>query len=557
MTDLTFYNLEDRRWPNPRLEKAAIVGHTTDTSARIWVRTYEQSTCWLCVNPGPIPTDAKPVITVDGAGNQALKVDGKFIAGQLYEGETTNATDRTFVFHVGGLQSDVRYYYALVSKPVAEPGKPDADYDWELGKETGFSFRTQGAAEKDIAFGLYSCHMPYDKQNIANMDMWKLFKDTLEDHGADFVIAGGDQVYTDGNPEVSIWAWLKKNKDDMLAMTQDKRHETMVSWYRDIYRGYWGPLALRKVMRNFPTYMIWDDHEIKDGWGSYTDKELSNELDTIWEWENPTENLLLANAMFKAATQVYEEYQNCHNPASPGPGRYDYTYTWGGCAFFVMDMRGNRDFNRKANRVLGKDQLADFLAWMKSDAVKNAKAVFIVSPVPVVHVSEFVVNNLDLNILGLADDLRDEWDHDSNWKERDQVLNAVFKFSQENQGKTVSFLSGDVHIGAAFRLTQSARAGANVYQLTSSAITYFLSDLKRNALELMVREKGPLGYAEDGPVADNMKVHFKKIHTFKRNNFGIIRVRDKGGSKPVITWDLYGNTGEQGQVMKEQRVTLE
>ena len=45
--------------------------------------------------------------------------------------------------------------------------------------------------------------------------------------------------------------------------------EEMLSWYRDIYRGYWGFESVQRVFESFPTYMIWDDHEIVNGWGSY------------------------------------------------------------------------------------------------------------------------------------------------------------------------------------------------------------------------------------------------------------------------------------------------
>ncbi len=44
--------------------------------------------------------------------------------------------------------------------------------------------------------------------------------------------------------------------------------EAMPSWYRDVYRGYWGFQSLRRVFDSFPTYMIWADHDIGDALGS-------------------------------------------------------------------------------------------------------------------------------------------------------------------------------------------------------------------------------------------------------------------------------------------------
>ena len=38
MVKLDFHGKEDRRWTGPRLRASAIIGHTTTTSAKIWVR---------------------------------------------------------------------------------------------------------------------------------------------------------------------------------------------------------------------------------------------------------------------------------------------------------------------------------------------------------------------------------------------------------------------------------------------------------------------------------------------------------------------------------------
>ncbi len=553
MQHLMFYNREDRPWPNERLKRAAIVGHTTESSVRLWIRVREVGIYWLIVSKHQIPTSGKPSIRDDSAGKPSLVVIGDGEAETLFEGllisaNFTNDTDRTNVFDVGSLDAGTPYYYAIFPNPG--DGKKDP---WEVGKDSPHFFATKNPAADTATFGLISCHMPYDKKsNLVNMDMWDMFGDTLAEYGANFIVAGGDQVYSDGTPEISIWNWLKRCKEEMTVLSSEQRQEIMTSWYRDIYRGYWGPVALRKVFRRFPTYMMWDDHEIMDGWGSYTDSELSNELDSMWEWENEGENLALAHDMFDTAKRVYGEYQHSHNPPT-APDQWDYAFNWGPCAFFALDMRGHRKFGRKDNAILGNAQMARFQKWIKSEAVINAQALFIVSPVPVVHAAEFIVNHMDLNILGLADDLRDEWDHDSNWDERDKILDAAFEFSQ-NEGKTVAFLSGDVHIGAAFKLSRKGQNRAKVYQLTSSAITYHLSNLKRNALELIVRKKGTLSNHAHKPKEE--KTNFSLIHIQKRNNFGIIQAtRDEEG-KTRVYWDLFANTPENDEVMKMKRIEL-
>ncbi len=270
--------------------------------------------------------------------------------------------------------------------------------------------------------------------------------------------------------------------------------EHMLSWYRDIYRGYWGHLSVRRILHSFPNYMIWDDHEIMDGWGSYTDDELSNELDRWWGKDDKVQNLQLAHQMFEAAKAVYSEYQHGHNPATPA-GQYDYAFEWGPAAFYVLDMRGHRDYNRKTDdRILGPDQMKRFKAWLDKEKDRDSGhgVLFVITPVPVVHASSFFVNKLDLALFGIHDDLRDEWEHESNWVERDVLLDAVFDAS-EKSGKKVFFLSGDVHLGASFQLSDLHHPGAKVHQLTSSGITY--AGLSREARGLEAG-RGRLGNAE-------------------------------------------------------------
>ena len=228
------------------------------------------------------------------------------------------------------------------------------DSRWELGVVNDHTFKTlpeDGAGPWDVTFGFYSCHMPFDPKygSKADASMWGLMEDELKFSDARFVIGGGDQVYSDGTDYLSIWAWLKKVKDHNPSIAD------MRSWYRDIYRGYWGFPHVQAVHRQFPNYMIWDDHEIMDGWGSYTKDELSNELDSWFEWEDKEKNLLLANRMFDAAKKTYFEYQHSHNPDTPRD-QYDYSFSNCGADYFFLDMRGMRNFERKSNAVLGKKQ---------------------------------------------------------------------------------------------------------------------------------------------------------------------------------------------------------
>ncbi len=521
---LSFYDKEDRPWPGARLTSAAIIGHTTQTGARIWIRVWEPGDYCLVLSKTKIDVGKQPCLV--GGKVELFSTVGKpeILDAHVVKKSINFDTDNTAVFDVQCLAPGTRYYYAVFAVKTKRRER------WEIGRDHTHSFRTQRKDSAAVTFGLFSYHMPFKGESVLNQDMWRSFGELATDMDADFVVGCGDQVYADGDDGVSIWEWLKRNKKAVSNVSPESEQiEIMKSWYRDIYRGYWGNRALRHVFRSFPTYMIWDDHEIMDGWGSYTDTELSNMLDTLWEWEDPELNLPLARKMFEAAKAVYHEYVHSHNPLTQ-EDQWDYGFRWSDLSFFVFDVRGTRDFNRPEKKILGPDQGHRFDNWLRCAASQNAAALFIVSPVPIVHLSDFIVNTLDIPAFGLADDLRDEWEHESNHEERNSVLSKVFEFSDKYK-KPVVFLSGNVHIGAAFKLACKEKPGAKVFQLTSSAITYCKAPGK--LLKLVVRKRGEVKGCKE-------RTTFTRLQVFEDNNFGFVHRTGKDKSLK-LSWDLYGS----------------
>lgn len=154
------------------------------------------------------------------------------------------------------------------------------------------------------------------------------------------------------------------------------------------------------------------------------------------------------------------------------------------------------------------------------------------------------------SLLGLADDLRDEWEHEKNWHERNQILDAIFDLSHAKR-KPVVFLSGDVHVAAAFKLFRTNRSNARVYQLTSSGITYASAP---PGLRFVVRENGKLGDSsqrlKDNPTSFNL------LHrVVSKNNFGVVEVK-LSDQQPEVIWNVYGNSGESDEVAALKPVRL-
>lgn len=529
---LKFYDAEQRPWPNSRLEQTSIIGHTTPTTVRLWFRVHEPGEYWLVVSSRPIPTQGIPLLSLGDRREYQLRLTTpshteEFSPEIVLPLSLAPETDLTGVMELMNLTPNTRYYYALFD--------PNRDSPWELGHEELLWFQTFPEHPKTINFGIYSCHMPYEGRCLANVEMWDRFNEELSKVNARFVLATGDQVYVDGNAELSIWEWLRKVK------SENPTREDMVSWYRDIYRGYWGIPEVQRIYRRFPTYMIWDDHEIVDGWGSYTPDELAGLLDNSWQLRNKSQQLQFADEMFEAAKQVYWEYEHSHNPETDFiNNQFDYGFDCGRCGFYVLDMRGNRNYNREHHRSLGLEQGSRFEEWMLNQYQSDAEVIFIVSPVPVVHLSSFVINKIDLTLFGYQDDQRDHWEHQSNWDERNHFLKLVFEFSQRMHRRVI-FISGDVHIGAAFKLSHPNFPDAKVFQVTSSGIAYaHLKEMERRILEMLVKPEGDLG---DRP--ENKPYHFENLAVCRYNNFGILRVTEEDSGGMEVCFDLYGGNREE------------
>jgi len=521
----------DRPWPNRRLKVAAIVGHATPESVRLWVRTGR---------PGPFSVwiyrhtseeagqalhellNAVPLASSDLDSLAAIEQQKDFEIDDY-------ADDTTRVIDIQDLSPDTRYGYLLYDRE---------DQRAILGHNRLRSFRTPPPddARRAFQFALFSCNLPYavnglfkKRTDVSNIDMWDFLAATLTRHRdeVDVVIAGGDQCYSDGVDTLNLWQHLNRRmRKSEGRLFPDE--EAMRSWYRDIYRGYWGFEGVQRVFDSFPTYMIWDDHEIVDGWGSHY-FESGGERDGLrrmlpdleargLDYEDGME---LVRRMVNAARRTYAEYQHSHNPPTEEE-QFDYAFRQGGCGFYVLDGRGHRDLARDEYRILGREQFDRFAHWLQSQDPEETPFVFVVSAVPVLHTRAALVSRDEL-LGGLGDDLRDSWEHDLHTVEREALMTLLFDAAA--RGVRVSILSGDVHISAVFVIEDER--GNRIHQLTSSAITCGLSLPQSWVLRAGAADRGttPEGH------------EFERLAIYTRNSFALVSVDPASGQ---AWFKLYG-----------------
>lgn len=572
--DYSFYYQNEKPWPNSRLKNAVIVGHTTPTTAKLWARCAKDGKHLLFLVPfsyneeGKVTDKEKKFNTfIDKTFVNFNEVREQFPDSLDKEFETKLETkDGTETIEFEGLLPNQRYRYFLADV-FDDQNSDNSDLQVVIDaipqgvsrKEekaatgsAGLSFKTLNSDEnKPFSFALFSCHNPYVDDDdsgveIENMSAWDSFGSVLRRHSKQglieaknskekdlsFIIAGGDQCYCDGRPSIDIWKYLYKVMHKSGGEIYPSKDD-MVSWYRNIYRSYWGFKQVRSVFGMYPTYMIWDDHEICDGWGSYEKyKEGNSRMHPIYkkmeEKKSADKKLskedcdVLLERMFNAATQVYNEYQHSHNPKTES-GKWHYNFEHGNSNFFVMDGRGHRNINGDSdNKILGDEQMKDFEEYVNDLA--RGDVLFIVSAVPMIHASSLVTEDGHILDSELADDLKDSWEHSVNKIERKRVMKCLW--AATDKGVKVCILSGDVHASAVFKLTNKEKTSV-IYQITSSAITYHLPKAHELIASIIV--------ADDGEFDDGSS--YERLAYFVNSSFSFIKVDPKEGDVVVSLYD--------------------
>ena len=463
-----------------------IVGAVTHDKARVWIfwnrdredenlprcHIFKDETCAEEIGHSPFTTVSSSVHEVGGIHGVAGLANISFPSG----GE--------------------KFYFKIKFDSMNENGQI---YSIRPFPEIGEDIDT-------LSFALISCHKPSfksEKEDNRRDKMWEYLGDKMGEHDCRFLIQAGDQIYAD-HEHFNAWEWS----------LEENLPQKRLWYYRQTYLKSWNFPRVQEVMRTFPQYMIWDDHEITNGWGS--DKKHS---------EDPKCRKIFE----EAAHQAYFEFQHCHNPDSLRNGEFYYTFNYGPIAFLFLDLRRHRDITRYNPKVAGndfplagKEQWDDIRAWLNSEIVQESKILFVVSSVPVFHLSR------KFGSLGIfKNDIRDQWSTPHNKTERRILLNLLYGWSEEGN-KPVFILGGDVHVGTIAEIIE-AETGNKIHQITSSPITnkpawfldWFLQTISSH-FEIHLEEN------------DQRPVKARITDRFRKRNFAVIKVQFSEQNPQVV-----------------------
>jgi hypothetical protein len=189
------------------------------------------------------------------------------------------------------------------------------------------------------------------------------------------------------------------------------------------------------VLANVPNLMIWDDHEIRDDWGSH-------EADS-----DPTTT---AHHIGTLAHGVFREYQRQlweDSSAWPAQRFEGHCHKWGPIAVLFVDQRGGRSFERdKVRPYLGVPQwnrISEALG--EGGDLDNVRALVVVTSAPLVYLGDLLTTKGAY----FADDLKDHWAYGPNRAEQIQMLRTLrrWKTRKDRPLRELLVVGGEVHIG--------------------------------------------------------------------------------------------------------------
>ncbi|GEM_PF-1496635 len=318
-------------------------------------------------------------------------------------------------------------------------------------------------------FALASCNGIEEVHDEQATFLWKKLAE--RDLPAPEVVNGDDSAQ-EGRPELLIMAGDQVYADSVRTAWKKNLVESsgeLVSAYRRRYVSVWGDPDVQDVLARVPSLMIWDDHDIYNGYGSHDRDHVERKS---------------REALFSAAKTAFDEFQVRANPQALGTPQQEakaYSFCIGDTAFVVTDGRTNRDY--KNGVVLGGDQedaiIEEVEHLVESD--DPLKHLFVVVGIPFYHVGrksiEHVARMLNLRdkvkSLGLLSDLRDGWTSKNNKEAFADFIGRLSTATTDGSASEthVNILSGDIHVGTMATL-DIAETDQKIAQITSSSIGY-------------------------------------------------------------------------------------
>ncbi len=399
-----------------------------------------------------------------------------------------------------------RYVFTL-------PARADASYVLE-GEEYGVAAALSG----DVRIAYVSCngqeHGDAQRDNAERNVLWRMLHERHDKRPYHLLLHGGDQLYADeakyAHPELKRWAGLPMQKKGEAPFTAEMR-DAVERYFFERYRDLNTAPSVAHLCARVPSLMMWDDHDIMDGWGSHYLEML----------ESPC-----ARGIFEVARRMFALWQLgcnlderspiCVNGSSP---HFSWQARFPEFSIIAPDLRSTR----KPDQVMSEDSWEHFIRVLNE--TPDGEPVVLMSSVPALGPRLSLVESFLRYLPGLQkyeDDLRDQWQSRAHRVEWRRLL-SLLEERRERHGNSITIVSGEIHM--ATRGTMRCGNGGVLHQLVSSGITHTPPP------SIFARVLGLLAsFGEDPLKGRPIELHplpgAKRIYTIERN---ALELRREGG----------------------------
>ncbi len=307
---------------------------------------------------------------------------------------------------------------------------------------------------------LTSCNKEEAYERPEYEHVWRQLAAHLDrDRSIRLLVHVGDQVYCDRAWD-PVWDEYRGQAFRLPTKQREQWYAAQKHrWtrrYRRVYRLSWDTPAVRRVLRSVPSLMMWDDHDIHDGYGS--------RASDFWTYRP---------YLAAVAGRMFDDYQGSLNPPAScrlGDSRGFSVRLFGG-RLVAIDGRSHRNYGRR--QVLGESQWRALLDVFRRHQPADGP-LLLVSATPLYNFlfSRGLYRRLLRHIVKLtdyADDLRDAWSSKGNRKELDRLLAELDDLRR--RGVPVVVLAGDLHLHHLARWWRRSDTSRAVHQVTSSPLT--------------------------------------------------------------------------------------
>lgn len=366
-----------------------------------------------------------------------------------------------------------------------------------------------------FAFAFMSCHQPFRRDGSVRAESTRMLAalgPALEARGVKYVLLVGDQIYTDAPAYGRLLS--EDDRRPLVGITVEEIRARV----QGRYRRFWAPPEVRRLQARWPTWCVWDDHEIVNDWGA-------RRAHARPEWRR----------VFEGARRAFVDYQASRAaPFGPTPpASFHQSFVWGPAGTFVMDLISERVFVGREARVYGDEQLDALKTFLHEQRARPA--VFVVLTVPPVYLPDwFVAAGGRVPLMGATFAAR--WNAARNRRALERLFDVLRGHLRAAPDQKLVLLSGDVHQGAALALAWPT--GERCHQFVSSPFTNLDGTWKaRAARRLAFRMRkvrhGPARVAVErlacaGPAQTN---------PFDGLNVGVVHVAEASVRFELLTYD--------------------